>query len=85
MSLTDALSGVKLDVIEWTPQMEFNDLRRTLLQKPVLRAPDFEHPFIIEQTDASILSVGAVLGQSFEDWEKPVAPFSRKLNPARSR
>ena len=83
MSLTDALVGTKPDILQWTTQMitDFSNLKQSLLMKPVLRAPYFELPFIL-QTDASARGIGAVLGQQFEEGEKPVAFFSKKLNPA---
>ncbi|GAA5829176.1 hypothetical protein JCM3770_006346, partial [Rhodotorula araucariae] len=56
---------------EWTieHQAAFDDIRRTLTSFPVLRAPDWNLPFIIE-TDASILGFGAVLAQRFR-YEHP--------------
>ena len=35
--------------------------------------------------DASIRGVGAILSQQFDDGERPIAFFSKKLNPAQAR
>jgi hypothetical protein len=45
-----------------------------------LAFPDFSQPFKIH-TDASALQLGAVVAQN----NKPIAFFSRKLNPAQRR
>ena len=42
--------------------------------------PDFEQPFVIH-TDASHTQLGAVISQH----NKPIAFYSRKLNPAQTR
>lgn len=60
----------------------FEDLKEALTCDPILRAPDFNRPFVL-QTDASAQGIGAVLAQIFEDGERPVAYFSQKLLPAR--
>ena len=46
--------------------------------------PDFERPFVVT-TDASLVSVGAILEQDFGQGLQPVAFESRKLNPAETR
>ena len=46
----------------------------------MLTYPDFNQPFIIH-TDASHLQLGAVISQN----GKPIAFYSRKLNPAQTR
>ena len=86
VELTDALAGSKPDKIIWTEQMEqeFDLLKKALTKKPVLAAPDFDRTPII-QTDASIRGVGAILSQQFDDGERPIALFSKKLNPAQAR
>ena len=48
---------------------------------PVLKMPDFDRPFVVT-TDASLVSVGAILKQDFGQGLQPVAFESRKLNPA---
>ena len=51
---------------------------------PVLRIPKFELTFVVT-TDASLVSVGAILEQDFGQGLQPVAYESRKLNPAETR
>ena len=51
---------------------------------PVLKMPDFEHPFVVT-TDASLVSVAAILEQDFGQGLQKVAFESRKLNPAETR
>ena len=46
--------------------------------------PDFDLPFVVT-TDASLVSVGAILEQNFGQGMQPVAFESRKLNPAETR
>ena len=41
----------------------FDELKEVLLSSPIMRNPDFTHPFVI-QVDASEVRVGAVLSQS---------------------
>ena len=62
----------------------FCDLKRSLVVAPVLRMPNFELPFVVT-TDASLVSVGAILEQDFGQGLQPVAYESRKLNPAETR
>ena len=52
---------------------------------PVLQAPDFDKPFVL-QTDASDRGVGAVLSQyDGSGTEHPVAYYSRKFLPREER
>ena len=62
----------------------FCDLKRSLVIAPVLRMPDFALSFVVT-TDASLVSVGAILEQDFGQGLQPVAYESRKLNPAETR
>ena len=50
--------------LKWTEEMQqaFDELRIKLTSPPVLADPDFEKPFMVK-TDASSVSVGAVLAQ----------------------
>ena len=71
---------------QWTDKEEyaFNELKKSLVVAPVLRIPQFELPFVVT-TDASLVSVGAILEQDFGQGLQPVAYESRKLNPAETR
>ena len=63
----------------WTPQHSkaFQQAKAMICQDVLLAYPDPNKEFVIE-TDASDLQLGAVIKQD----NKPVAFFSRKLNPA---
>ena len=77
----------KLDTIKhWgeAEQKAFDQLKISLATAPVLRLPDFGKTFILT-TDASLVSVGAVLEQEFEDGLHPVAYESKKLTSTESR
>ena len=50
-------------------QEDFDELHIKLTSLPVLAYLDFEKPFVVE-TDASSVSVGAVLAQKKEDWKE---------------
>jgi hypothetical protein len=69
---------------EWKEEQEkaFEELKKRLMETPVLQYPDFNKSFII-CTDASEKGLGAVLEQlDDEGKEKPVAYASRSLKPA---
>lgn len=58
-----------------------HDLKDAITQVPVLRAPDFSQPFLL-QTDDSDVGLGAVLSQVSSDGEEhPILFISRKLFP----
>ena len=57
----------------------FDTLKRCLTTAPVLSMPNDDEPFILD-TDASAISIGAVLSQVQGGVEKPVAYASRKLS-----
>ena len=59
-------------------------MKHSLVTAPVLRMPDFDRKFVVT-TDASLVSVGAILEQNFGHGLQPVAFESRKLNPADTR
>ena len=51
----------------------FDELRISLTSLPVWFYPDFEKPFVVE-TDASSVSVGAVLAQTKSDGKNTSYP-----------
>lgn len=65
----------------WSPEADkaFIDLKSKLVQAPVLACPDFTHPFEVH-TDASNFGIGAMLVQSIDGVEHPVAYMSRSLS-----
>nr|XP_040028806.1 uncharacterized protein LOC120817079 [Gasterosteus aculeatus aculeatus] len=81
--LTDLTRKGQPEKINWTPEAEeaLRKIKMALTAEPVLRAPDFGCPFLL-QTDASDTGLGAVLSQIQEDEEHPVLYLSRKLTPA---
>uniref|UniRef100_A0A5S6Q481 Reverse transcriptase n=1 Tax=Trichuris muris TaxID=70415 RepID=A0A5S6Q481_TRIMR len=68
---------------EWSADCResFLTLKKALVSSPVLRLPDLCRPFVLD-VDASSESLGAVLAQSYEDGEHPVAYASRSLSRA---
>ncbi|KAI5328758.1 hypothetical protein L3X38_028155 [Prunus dulcis] len=78
--LTDLLKKNK--TWDWTPQCQhaFNELKRALMEEPVLRLPDLSKPFEVH-TDASDFAIGGVLMQDGH----PLAFESRKLNDTERR
>ena len=73
--------------VVWTPQCEraFVELKKLLCSAPVLKAPDFSKPFIL-QTDASDRGIGTVLSQIDENGDDhPIAYFSKNLLPREQR
>ena len=67
---------------KWTDveQKAFDTMKRIISRETFLAYPDFTKPFIIH-TDASHKQLGAVISQD----NKPIAFYSRKLNPAQTR
>ena len=47
-----------------------------MVSAPALRNPDFSKPFLL-QTDPSDYAIGAVLSQTFNNKEHPIAFLSR--------
>ncbi|XP_064470265.1 uncharacterized protein LOC135385018 [Ornithodoros turicata] len=80
--LTDLTKKRANNIIEWTEahQIAFDALKHALSEPPILRAPDFNKPFVL-RTDASDVGLGAVLLQKGESDLHPVAYASRKLCP----
>ena len=66
----------------WGPQQEvaFQTAKKIIAREVMLAYPDFSKPFEIH-TDASHYQLGAVISQK----GKPIAFYSRKLNPAQTR
>ena len=58
-------------------QQAFDTIKKLVARKTLLSYPNFNEPFDIH-TDASKLQLGAVISQE----GKPIAFYSRKLNPA---
>ena len=67
---------------QWTEEQQtaFDNIKKVLSKETLLAYPDFNKPFIIH-TDASKTQLGAVISQN----NKPIAYYSRKLNPAQTR
>jgi hypothetical protein len=67
---------------QWTDieQKAFDTMKRIISRETLLAYPDFNKPFIIH-TDASLKQLGAVISQD----NRPIAFYSRKLNPAQTR
>jgi hypothetical protein len=65
----------------WTDESEssFNSLKDKLTQAPILVYPCIHKRFILD-TDTSGFGIAAVLSQSYDGLERPVAYFSRSLN-----
>jgi hypothetical protein len=67
---------------QWTKveQNAFEKMKHIISRETLLFYPDFTKPFVIH-TDASHTQLGAVISQN----DKPIAFYSRKLNPAQTR
>lgn len=83
--ITELIKGRrKSQKIQWSDAAErsFQSIKQALVAAPVLAAPDFDQPFII-QSDASDVGVGAVLVQEDSAGnEIPIAFASRTLSAA---
>ncbi|KAL1250904.1 hypothetical protein QQF64_018700 [Cirrhinus molitorella] len=84
--LTDLTRKGQPERTPWGPTEEeaFRAIKAALTSEPVLRAPDFNCPFLL-QTDASDTGLGAVLSQIQDGEEHPVIFISRKLTSAERR
>lgn len=66
-------------------QSAFDDIKRAILNPPVLALPDFSLEFQVT-TDASSAGIGAILEQKYSSGEvKPIYFYSKKLNPTQSK
>ncbi len=84
--LTDLTRKGQPEKVPWGPEEEeaFQRVKTALTSEPILRAPDFSCPFLV-QTDASDTGLGAVLSQVQDGEEHPVIYISQKLSPAEQR
>ncbi|KAI2642994.1 Retrovirus-related Pol polyprotein from transposon 17.6 [Labeo rohita] len=84
--LTDLTRKGQQEKVVWNTTLKnvLQDIKTTLTTEPVLRAPDFTCPFLL-QTHASNTGLGAVLFQIRDGEEHPVVYISRKLTPAETR
>lgn len=66
----------------WTAECQkaFDEMKLLIAKETLVTYPDFTLPFEIH-TDASLLQLGACISQG----GRPVAFYSRKLNPAQTR
>lgn len=73
----------KAPPFKWTPEADaaFNALKECLVTAPVLSCPDYSLPFEVH-TDASDYGVGAMLTQTLDGKEHPIAYMSRSLTGA---
>ena len=78
------LSKLASPTIPWKwdkeQQQAFESIKKRITEKALLVFPDFDKPFHI-YTDASKKQLGAVIMQD----RKPLAFYSRKMNPAQTR
>ncbi|CAM5135781.1 unnamed protein product, partial [Natator depressus] len=84
--LTDLTKKKQPNAVQGTEECQnaFNQLKATLMSDPVLRAPDFDKPFLVT-TDASERGVGAILMHEGPDQEfHPVVFLSKKLSERES-
>lgn len=83
MPLTSLTKGKeRKGKIIWNENCEnaFNEIKKMLTTKPVLKAPNFDKPFIL-LTDASNYGIGVILCQEDEKGEEhPIVYLSRQLN-----
>ena len=70
----------------WTSehQFEFEDIKNELCKAPILAYPDWNKTFVI-QTDASIIGLGAVLMQLYDQGYKVVEYASRATSDCEKR
>ena len=67
---------------KWTEEQQtaFDDMKNMIARETLLAYPNFNLPFHIH-TDASDVQLGTCISQE----GKPIAFYSRKLNPAQTR
>lgn len=76
-------NGKKSPPFVWSQEADaaFNALKESLVSAPVLSCPDYSLPFEVH-TDASNYGVGAMLTQTLNGKEHPIAYMSRSLTGA---
>lgn len=81
--LTDLTRKGNSSIVKWGVEQDrsFETLKQALTEKPILRVPDHNRPFMV-MTDASDHGIGAVLLQEYDDVRFPIAYASKKLLPA---
>ena len=78
--LAELTSKLKEFIWEEAHQKAFEQLKEKLCTKPIfLQHPDFEKTFKLT-TDCSNIAMGAILSQSKNGFDHPVAYFSKTLN-----
>ncbi|KAE8266963.1 hypothetical protein A4X09_0g5384 [Tilletia walkeri] len=68
------------DTFVWGPEAKaaFDDIKLAMADTPILKSPDFRHPFILS-VDASVKGLGGVLSQDDEHGvERPILFISRQ-------
>ena len=87
--LTDLTKKGRAEV--WSPEVwgekedaAFTNLKLAMVTTPVLQLLDFDREFTVT-TDASEVSVGAILQQDFGRGLQPLCYDGRKLNPVECR
>ena len=81
-AITDLLKGDRVRTFRWTAEADeaFEKLKLALVTSPVLAMPTANGTFILD-TDASLFSIGVVLGQIQNGVEHVIAYASRRLKP----
>ena len=68
-----------LPKFQWTQERQegFDQLKKALIEAPVLAYPDYTKPFILE-TDALLKGLGAVLSQKGDDNEVHIIAYASR-------
>lgn len=84
--LTEKTKKQEPDRIHWTPECQtaFQTLKQKLAEKPVIRMPNHDLPFVL-RTDASDKGMGAVLLQDHGEGLQPIAFASKKFSETERR
>ena len=78
--LTNCLKkGSKIEINNVKYRESFEESKKLLINSPILQYPDFDKTFTLT-TDASNYALGAVLSQSVDGKDLPIAYASRTLN-----